>query len=145
MRGTISNFRADFHHGLSCQRDTVMVEIGRIIPYSGRWSEVHVRQDYQLSASTGLIEALLTIRFANNSQEFVEAHNPLRLLAFRGPVEVSVQPIRGSFGVVAVLLLYSCRWSGMEQLLCDIELDAQTIEVWLESNPVHKAEEAATA
>ena len=146
MRGKVVQFRASFlHQQHAGVRDAVTVEIERAIPADQRWNAVRVNQYYASGHSFGEGNvASFTLRFVNQSLELIEAHDPSRLLAFRGPVEVSIQTIPDSFGIVIVALTYHYHWSGMEQLLADIDLDARVIEAWLESEPVSKPEGVAT-
>ncbi|MBI4132405.1 MAG: hypothetical protein HY474_02120 [Candidatus Sungbacteria bacterium] len=132
MRRRITRFLADFCNSPSEIRSKFEWDL----QVNDRWGEVSIAQSYLRMPPSSGIDVVITIRFVNKRVEFVEEQDPSRALAFRGPVDVRIAPIPGSFGIVFVELSYSYRWRGPEQLLHDIDLDAQALVAWLESPPV---------
>lgn len=143
MRGVMTHLQVKYqkepHPG---ERDVVEVVLEQKFPGDERWNEVLMGQEVSRDETGHLVSTIL-LRFVNMTKEAVEVQDPSRALAFRGPVEIDVNDRPQSFVPVLVRFQYPCHWSGIEQLLRDLELDAEVIGTWLKSKPVPKPEEAA--
>lgn len=123
--------------------DIVEVDMERKFPADEHWDAVIMGQEVKRDEVSPEIIVRILLRFVNNTREAVEAHDPARILAFRGPVEIDIRGNPRPFIPVLVGLTYRMPWSGsMPGLLMEIGIDAVAVHHWLKSKPVPKSEEA---